>query len=126
MEEKKLSTDVVFGKTVCNVAREISTQEINRSVDSWDEVADCIWDMFEDENEFVTLTVGELLHQVRYVQATQTDGGIVVQLGIEEGEQTRLVEKICTQKECLEIFQKFYEEALVENIKEYTPVEFWV
>ena len=122
---KKLTTDVVFGKTVCNVPRNLRTQEVDKSVDSWDEVADCILDMFEDEDEFVTLTVGELKHQIRYVQACQVSGGITVQVGIEEGEQTRLVEKMCTQDECMNIFREFYESAVVRNVEEYTPVKFW-
>lgn len=125
-QEKKLTTEVVFGKTICNVPRKVSTQEVERSVDSWEEVADYILDMFEDEDEFVVLTVGELLHQIRYVQAAQVSSGIIVQVGIEEGEQTRLVEKECTQEECMNIFREFYESALVQNLEEYTPVEFWV
>lgn len=123
---RKLTTEVVFGKTVCNVHRELKTQEIAHSVDSWDEVEDCIWDMFEDEDEFVVLTVGELLHQIRYVQASQIKDGIIVQLGIEEGEQTRLVEKKCTQEECLDIFREFYASASVQDVEKYTPVKFWV
>lgn len=85
-----------------------------------------ILDMFEDEDEFVTLTVGELLHQIRYIQAAQTGSGIIVQLGIEEGEQTRLVEKECTQEECMNIFRVFYESALVQNLEEYAPVKLGV
>lgn len=123
---KKLSTEVVFENTICNVHRELKTQESERAVDSWDEVEDGIWGMLEDENEFVVLTVGELLHQVRYVQAAQISDGIIVQLGIEEGGQTRLVEKKCTQEECLNIFREFYDSALVHNIEMYTPVKFWV
>ena len=125
-QEKKLTTEVVFGKTICNVPRNVRTQEVDRPVDSWKEVAGYILDMFEDEDEFVTLTVGELLHQIRYIQAAQTGSGIIVQLRIEEGEQTRLVEKECTQEECMNIFRVFYESALVQNLEEYTPVKFWV
>lgn len=125
-QEKKLTTEVVFGKTICNVPRNVRTQEVDRPVDSWKEVAGYILDMFEDEDEFVVLIVGELLHQIRYVQATQVSSGIIVQVGIEEGEQTRLVEKECTQEECMNIFRVFYESALVQNLEEYSPVEFRV
>ncbi len=89
-------------------------------------VEDCILDMLDDEDEFVTLTVGEALHRIRYVQACQFPEGITVQLGIEEGGHTRLVEKTCTEKECLEIFREFYDTASVQNVEAYTPVEFFV
>lgn len=123
-QEKELTTQVVFEKTVCNVSRNVRTQEVDRPVDSWYEVLDYIQDMFEDEDEFVVLVVGELLHQIRYVQACRISDGIIVQLGIEEGEQTRLVEKKCTQEECINIFRQFYDSASVQNVEEYTPVEF--
>lgn len=125
-QEKKLTTQVFFENSVCNVPRNVRTQEVDRSVDSWDEVMDYILDMFEDEDEFVTLTVGEVLHQISYVQACQADGGIIVQLGIQEGKKTRLVEKNCTQEECVDIFREFYRSASVQNVGQYQPVKFYV
>lgn len=80
--------------------------------------------MFEDEDQFVTLTLPEARFGVRYVQACQVDDGINVQLGIEENENTKLVEKICSVEECVDIFMQFYDTRMVSDLGTYTPVEF--
>ena len=79
----KTTTDVRFGKETCFFPRKIGTQSGERRVDSWQEVEDCLWDMFTDEDEFVTLTLAEIHHNIRYVQACQFQEGITVQLGVE-------------------------------------------
>lgn len=125
-EEKKTTTNVLFQKTVCNVPWNVRTQEVDKAVSSWEAIEDYLWEMFDDENEFVTLTTADARYNIRYVQATQADGEIVVQLGIEEGENTKLVEKMCTEEECLNIFQEFYTSVYVQDWETYTPVEFYV
>lgn len=123
--EKETTTDVTFGKVTCNTKHTVRTQEIEKTAPSWHMVEECLWNMFEDDNEFVVLTVGDARYHIRYIQAAQIPEGITIQLGIEEGEQTRLVEKTCSEEECMEIFQEFYHSSHVQDVEHYTPVEFY-
>jgi len=123
---KTTTTEVVFQKTVCNVPWKVGTQETVCTVSTWQEIESYIRGMFADSDEFVTLTTGDALYHIRYVQATQSDKGIIVQLGIEEGEKTRLVEKECSQKECMDIFREFYNTQNVRERGKYKPVEFFI
>ncbi len=123
---KQTTTDVTFQNTVCNVPWNIRTQEQDCSVSSWDEIEDCVLGMFADADEFVTLTAGDAPYHIRYVQAAQTGEGIDVELGIEEGDHTRLVGKNCSQKECMDIIREFYQTLNVQNQEKYKPVEFFV
>lgn len=125
-KEKKTTTDVLFGKTVCTIPWNVRTQEKDETVDSWEDAEDCILDMFGDEDEFVTLTTADARHNIRYIQACQGKEGIIVQAGIEEGEHTRLVEKVCLEEECLDIFEEFYHSANVQGLDQYKPVEFFI
>ncbi len=125
-EERKTTTDVLFEKTDCNMERNIRTQEIDKMASSWEMVEECLLEMFLDDNEFVTLTIQEIHHNIRFIQACQGKDGIVVQLGIEEGEKVRLVEKECMEDECMDIFYEFYNSTYVKDIETYHPVEFFV
>lgn len=125
-QKKRTATDVVFQKTVCHTSWNVRTQEVDQSVSSWDEVEGFILEMMADEDEFVTLTTGDVRHHICYVQAVQNEKGIIVQVGIEEGEQVRLVEKICSQKECMDIFREFYASSCVQGLEKYSPVEFFI
>lgn len=80
-------------------------------------------DMFEDVDQFVTLTSPVAVKKIRYVQACMYDEGVEVQLGIEE-ERTRLVHKICSKEECKEIFQTFFKGRFAPKLEEYSPVQF--
>ena len=124
--EKKTTTDITFGITSPTFPRTVGTQNGEREVSSWDQVADCLEDMFDDDNQFVTLTLVEIRHNIRYVQACPNEKGIIVQLGIEEKGRTKLVEKICSETECVDIFRKFYESSHVQGVEDYKPVEFFV
>lgn len=125
-EDKKTTTDVLFKKKVCNVLWNVRTQMLDKPIYSWDIVEDCLMEMFDDEEEFVTLTAADIRYNIRYVQACQISDGIIVQLGIEEGNNTKLVEKVCGEKECLDIFKEFYASTQVRNLEKYTPVEFLI
>lgn len=125
-ENKKLTTDILFEKTICQTPRHVRTQDVDEPVSSWETVHEYLLAMFADEDQFVTLTIAEISCGIRYVQATQSDDGIVVQLGLEEDEHTRLVEKICSPTECLLIFAEFYHSTTVPDIEKYQPVAFWV
>ncbi len=85
---------------------------------------DMVQQMFEDENQFVTLSLDAPVYDdVRFVQACRIPDGINVQLGIGEGTQTRLVERICTEDECIRIFRDFFDTLKVEDMECYTPVQ---
>lgn len=120
-EKQETTTDITFRKLICNESRTVRTQEIEKNNPSWDMVEDCLWNMFEDDNEFVVLTVSNACDNIRYVQAAQFTHGIIVQLGIEEGNDTRLVEKPCTENQCRDIFHEFYQSSHVQNVEEYQP-----
>ncbi len=123
--KRETTTDVTFENVICYGERTVETQEMKKINPSWDMVNECLWNMFEDEDEFVVLTVANAHDNIRYVQATQIPDGITVQLGIEEGEHTKLVEKPCTEGECRDIFYEFYHSSHVQNVGEYQPVEFY-
>lgn len=125
-QERKTTTDVLFEKTVCEAPKNIRTQYEDRPVEYWTDVEDCIFDMFEDENQFITLTVADACHNIRFVQACRINEGINVQIGIEDEEHTKLFEKTCTEDECLDIFKEFYADAYVRDTEKYSPVEFFV
>ncbi|MDE7229772.1 MAG: hypothetical protein K2N56_04760, partial [Oscillospiraceae bacterium] len=78
------------------------------SADSWETVLDFLNKMFDDPEEFVVLSLAEIKHNIGFVQSAQVEGGLTVQLGIEEENGTRLVEKYCSEEECVEIFREFY------------------
>lgn len=121
------TTDMTFGKVTCYAPKTVRMQEISdRPASSWEMVRNCLLDMFEDENEFVVLTLQDIKENVRFVQAAQAESEIVVQLGMEEGDHTRLVEKECSEETCMEIFRKFYDTSQVDEIDAYQPVKFYV
>lgn len=87
-------------------------------------VEDMVQEMFADADQFVTLSLPAPIHDgVRFVQACLVPNGIDVQLGIGAGNQTKLVERLCTEDECIRIFRDFYDTAKVEDIECYTPVQ---
>lgn len=87
---------MLFEKTVCDKPKTARTQYADKSAESWEDVEECVLDMFSDEDDFVTLIIAEISHSVRYVQSAYTGKGLVVQLGLEDENGTRLVEKYCS------------------------------
>ena len=121
----KAPQEVIFKNTSCDVPRRVASQSGERDVTSWDEVEEAIRDMLADPEEFVILTVGDPRFGIRFIQSTQLKtGGITLELALETPQGTRLVEKDCTQQECLEIFREFYNTTSVQGVEQYTPVEF--
>lgn len=115
---------MLFKRTVCSIPKEVGTQYEDLSADNWGIVEDCLCEMFEDGDGFVVLTLAEISHNVRYVQAHQQGDGIIVQLGVEVEGGTKLVEKLFTEKECMDIFHEFYETTDVHNIDQYKEARF--
>lgn len=120
-----LTTDVKFKNAECQGTRTLENQD-NKIIDcSYQQVIDYLYEMFDYYNEFVILTVANMKCGVRYIQAVMEKGQILIQLGIEETDYTRLVEKIFSQEECIDVFSEFYESSFVHNIESYKPVKFF-
>ena len=126
-QKAKTSTDVTFENKNFPTQNTVSTQTVtDQAVSSFQMVEDYLWDTFGDEDEFVVLTLADILHQIRFVQAAQIKNGLIVQLGIEEGDRIRLVEKECTREECMDIFREYYDSSYVRDVEKYQPVAFYV
>ncbi len=124
--KKKKTIDVTFKKVEALKERKLENQDRTVTDCSRQQVEEFLQDMFDDADQFVILTVPEARYGVRYVQACLGEKGVRVELGIEEADHIRLVEKVCSKDECLNIFMEFYESAYVWDIKSYCPVEFFV
>ena len=119
------SKEVVFDKVRQSVPKKLENF-YDQSVDnpSWDEVEFRIRKMLDTADEHVLLCLGTASYGVRYIQSAHKPGGYTLQLGLEQGEHTRLVEKDVTPEEIREIFRKFYDLGIVEGIEKYKPVKF--
>lgn len=124
--KKQTTTDVTFKTEPCPSPTVLGSQNGELHNVSWQQVEDGLEDVFDDNNQFLVLTLQKIKHNIRYVQATQCDDGIVVQLGMENNNTTKLVEKICSEQECIDIFREFYGSSAVKNLQDYTPVKFFV
>ena len=115
---------MLFEKTE-NTRSTVRNQCDEVPADSWETVREFLNIMFndEDKDEFVVLSLAGT-QPIRYVQSAWTKNGLVVQLGIDEENGTRLVEKFCSEEECVKIFHEFYDTSNVSNIKEYSEVQF--
>lgn len=81
--------------------------------------------LFDEDDQFVTLSLPQAKDGVRFIQATFAGTKLIVQLGLEENNKTRLVEKECvTGGECTNIFYQFYDFGIVDRVSDYTPVQF--
>lgn len=81
--------------------------------------------LFDEYDQFITLTLPKAKNGIRYIQACFAGNDLIVQLGLEEGNKTYLVEKVCTHsQECIDIFYKFYESGVVDHVDDYKPVQF--
>ena len=124
--KKQTTTDVTFKTEPCPSPTVLGSQNGELHNVSWQQVENGLEDVFGDSNQFLVLTLQKIRHNIRYVQATQCDDGIVVQLGVENNNTTKLVEKICSEEECIDIFKEFYNSSAVKNLQDYTPVKFFV
>ena len=103
----------------------LSNQNGSVSNPTKEDLKDYLLCFFNEEDQFIILTLAKAKNGVRYVQAAFAGTKLIVQLGLEENNQTRLVEKVCTQnKDCVDIFRQFYDFGTVDHIEEYSPVQF--
>ena len=78
----------------------------------------------ENDEQFLTLSLEKPLYDgVYFVQAARIpDGMISVQLGIEQENGTKLVEKLTDEVTCAKIMMHFLDTAKVGDIESYTLV----
>lgn len=119
------TTDVTFEAVPHTGRRSLETQDGGISEFDFSAVEGRLNELYRDADQFVTLTLAEAPHGIRFVQACQAKGGIAVQLGLEAGGRTRLVEKLCSPAECTAIFRRFYDHADADAPDSYRPVEFF-
>ncbi len=80
--------------------------------------------MLDDSDQFIILKPMKRTDNISYVQACQLSAGkITVQVGliimISGCPRTKLVEEVCSPKECEDIFRLYFESGIVNNIDEY-------
>lgn len=92
----------------------------------WDDIDRYINLMFENDEEFVTFTLTEAVYGIRYMQACKIQGGISVQLGLEENDTTKIVEKICDEEQTINYMHGFYQFGYVDDVANFTPLKFVV
>lgn len=92
---------------------------------TWDDVSGYINKMFDNSQEFITLTLAEAVYSIRFMQAARIEDGISLQLGIEENGATRIVEKICDREQTVAYMDIFFQYGNVEDVAEFLPLEFY-
>lgn len=104
----------------------VRTQNEEKYADNWETVFECLEELFNDSDEFVVLTLADdnVKHGIQYIQSAWTADGLTVQLGVEEKDGIRLVERFVSMVECENIFKRFFETSEVENVKDYSEVQF--
>ncbi|MBQ7774344.1 MAG: hypothetical protein IJ379_00330 [Lachnospiraceae bacterium] len=123
---KNLTTDVTFEKVSYTGKRCLENQNGYTNDFTFDDVEAYLEEMFEDFDQFVTLELVEATHGIRFIQACRIDGGIDVELGLENATGTKLVARTCSEEECIAVFQKFYKYSMVDDLDDYKPMAFRV
>ena len=128
-QQPRLTADVTFEKTVCDVPFRLTTSEWERTVSRWEEIAEALDRMLDGELEFVILTAGDAGRGIRFVQTCPLPDQemVTVELSLEEegNPRARLVEMDYDQEEVFEIFRAFYRTGDVPDREHYRPVEFY-
>ncbi len=122
---KKTTTDVKFQKVKYTGTMVLENNYVG-GIESpkWENVAAYLDMLFKDNDEFVTLTLAQAVDGIRFMQACWTDKGYSVQLGIEEGDNTVLVEKLFDQKATVKLFKEFFTYGTVYGREDFKPMEF--
>lgn len=116
--------EVVFKKVEEEVLK-LSNQNGIIENPTKEDLKDYLNQLYDDNDQFLTLSLAKAKNGIRYVQACFAGTQLIVQLGLEENNTTKLVERICVQSaECSDIFYKFYDYGIVDNVAEYQPVQF--
>ena len=82
--QKQTTTDSAFRTEPCLSPTVLGSQDGELHNVSWQQVEDGLEDVFDDSNQFLVLTLQKIKHNIRYVQTTQCDDGIVSVLTLSE------------------------------------------
>lgn len=89
-----------------------------------DDIKQYLNDLFNEEEQFVTLTLDKAINGIKFVKARYIGSDLTVQLGIEDKNKTNLVGKtLSTKKECIVVFYQFYDYGIVDNVETYESVQ---
>ena len=125
-KKSKLTSDVTFERVeYMNGSKLENFYDAPIDNPTWDDVSARIRKMMDVSDEHVLLTMKQATYGVRFMQAAQIEGGYDLQVGREEGDQSKLVERIVDANELNERFQTFYRYAYVDNLGDFTPVKFF-
>ncbi|MBO4609681.1 MAG: hypothetical protein J5696_07380 [Lachnospiraceae bacterium] len=125
-KKSKLTSDVTFERVeYMNGSKLENFYDAPIDNPTWDDVSARIRKMMDVSDEHVLLTMKQATYGVRFMQAAQIEGGYDLQVGLEEGDQSKLVERIVDANELNERFQTFYRYAYVDNLGDFTPVKFF-
>lgn len=104
----------------------VRTQKAGRAVKSMDDINAALGKLFNDQDEFIVLTLGEkmIAHGVQYIQSAWNGKALTLQAGVIENGKIRLVEKSISPFECEGIYKKFFETSEVDGIENFTEVKF--
>ena len=82
--------------------------------------------LFEEKgDQFITLSLETAKNSVRFMQATYIGNDLIVQLGLENNNKIKLVEKkFNSSKECIIAFYQFLDYGFVDDVELYEPVKF--
>lgn len=89
----------------------------------WEDVKRYLDMMFQDDEEFVTLTLDRVIDGVRFMQACSTQSGYMVELGIEDESGVSVMETKCDKKAVEKYFKNFYSTGTVLNRERFVPVD---
>ena len=104
----------------------IHTQNGGRQAKTMDDVNKCLGVLFNNQDEFVVLTLADskIKHGIQYIQSAWAGNELTLQAGVIENGKIRLVEKIISPFDCEKIYRKFFETSEVDDIDNFTEVEF--
>lgn len=116
-------------KTFENVSEEvlmISNQNGRIENPTKDDLKNYLDLLFEEKgDQFITLSLEAARNSVRFMQATYIGNDLIVQLGLENNNKIKLVEKkFNTSKECTIAFYQFLDYGFVDDVELYEPVKF--
>ena len=91
---------------------------------SKEDVKKCMKTMYDDNEEFVVLSLPKAINGVDFIQVYSEENGYAVQVGCVKEDGHTLVEKIYSrQMEVEEIVYKFYKYGIVDNVEQYKQFE---
>lgn len=123
---KPKTTDVSFDKVISTGKATLENQDGRINEFGHLEIIEYIQEIIDDTQQFITLELSEANYGIKYIQASVNYGKISVQLGLEDENNTKLVEKICSQEECERIFLDFFDYGYVNEVEKYKPVQFFI